>query len=459
MPHPDRLVDITTSADTGASPRDPFSTPTILGIETSGTEPSAGYNNATRHTSLADVESSYGENSDIAEHAAQAFAEGTGYVYAIAAEGTSQSEVLGTSDSTTTSSGTVTNTPMSGVTDVQITVDGTSMNTTAVTSSPPEPLDGGSIETGEAVYNADTGEVSTGTSTSGSGAGIEVTYTSASWTTALDEAAGVGTDILAFASGRFGRDAIGDGDELVTWADGNSIAVPIVYPNGQPYGDVQTALDEAHDVGAYLTSKFGFPIASESADAIAGRVVGRFSVNEPWYDIYLKTINLSVPIPTRYRKYVGAPELPGTFEGGASATGGGDGGAGPANVLMDDGGTVLTNSLSLAGLESDYRYLDVARLEAFIRDRIQTAVSDEFRDNSIRFNNDGRTSLRAAIEEELGPHTGGGDNPIRSFTPYVPPATEVPEQARANRDWQGITVEVTISGYAHRAEVTLVITV
>lgn len=459
MPHPDKLVTITTDTDIGAAPRDPFDTPTILGVVDSGSEPSAGFATATRHASAASVASSYGEGSEIAAHAEQAFAEGTNSLYAIAAEGTSATEILGESDTSTTSSGTVSNTPMSAAETVAISVDGTPMTVKAVTSSPPTDPDG-SLDSDEAIYNPDTGEVETGTSSSGSGEGIEVTYTHADWTAALDEAAGVGTDILAFASGRIGRNGIGDMDEILTWADSNNVAVPVVYPNGQQYATVQEALDEAHDVGAFLTSKFGLPVASESSDTVAGRIVGRLAVNRPWYDIFLKTIGLSVPVPTRYRKYVGAPELPGTFEGGRSAGGGGsDSGAGAANVLMDDGGTVLTNSLSLAGLESDYRYLDVARTEAFIRDRIQTAVSDQFRDNSIRFNADGRTALRAAIEAELTPHTGGGNNPIRSFTPYVPPASEVSEQSRSNRIWSGITVEVTLAGYAHRADVTLTITV
>ncbi len=50
----------------------------------------------------------------------------------------------------------------------------------AVTESPPS-----QPSAGEAVYNADTGAVATGDSTSGTE--IEVTYTTLSWTAALDE--------------------------------------------------------------------------------------------------------------------------------------------------------------------------------------------------------------------------------------------------------------------------------
>lgn len=453
MPHPDRLVDITVNADTGAAPRDQFSTVALVGSASSSEEPTDGFNNATRHTDAASVATAFGDGSDVHNASTEVFAEGVGAVWAMVLEATETTEVVGGASSST-NTGTVSTVPISGSSPVAIQVDGTGADVSAVTASPPS-----QPSSGEAAYNADTGEVATGDSTSGSGSGIEVTYTTLSWTAGLDELAGVGADLVALADQRTGREGIGDMDELLTWADGEAAAVPVVYPNGQTYDDPTTGISEAHDVGAYLTSKFGLPIASESADNIAGRVVGRYAVNEPWYNIFLKTIPLSVPIPTRYDRYVGSPDQTGTFEGGQSSGGGSDGGAGASNVLLDDGGTVLSNSLSLAGLESDYRYLDVARLEAYVKDRIRVAIGDLFRDNDIRFNESGQTAIRAAIEGELNPITGDQNQPLREFTPSVPSPEDIAESARANRIWSGITVEITIAGYAHRADVVLVIEV
>lgn len=453
MPHPDQLVDITVDADIGAAPRDQFSTVALVGSAPTSEAPTDGFNNATRHTDAASVATAFGDGSDVHNAASEAFAEGVGAVWAIVLEATETTEVVG-GESEATNTGTVSTVPISGTSPVAIQVDGTGTDVSAVTESPPS-----QPSAGEAVYNADTGEVSTGDSTSGSGTGIEVTYTTLSWTAALDELADVGADLVALAEQRIGRAGIGDMDELLTWADGNDVAVPVVYPNGQSYSDVTEGLDEAHDVGSYLTSKYGLPIASESGDNVAGRVVGRYAVEEPWYNIYLKTLPLSVAVPTRYARYVGAPDQPGTFEGGTTSGGGSDGGAGASNVLLDDGGTVLTNSLSLAGLESDYRYLDIARTEAYVKDRIRVAISDLFRDNDIRFNETGQTAIRAAIEQELNPITGDRNQPLREFTASVPAPEDIADSSRANRLWSGITVEITIAGYAHRADVTLVIEV
>lgn len=453
MPHPDQLVDITVSADTGAAPRDQFSTVALVGSAPTSEEPTDGFNSATRHTDAASVASAFGEGSDVHNSASEAFAEGVAAVWAIVLEATETTEVVG-GESEATNSGTVSTVPISGTSPVAIQVDGSGTDVSATTESPPS-----QPESGEAVYNADTGEVSTGDATSGSATGIEVTYMTLSWTAALDELADVGADLVAMAEERIGRGGVGDMDELLTWADGNDIAVPVVYPNGQSYDDVTEGLNEAHDVGSYLASKYGLPIANESGDNVAGRVVGRYAVEDPWYNIYLKTLPVSVAVPTRYARYVGSPDQTGTFEGGQASGGGSDGGAGAANVLLDDGGTILTNSLSLAGLESDYRYIDVARTEAYVKDRIRVAISDLFRDNDVRFNSTGQTSIQAAIEQELSPITGDRDQPLRDFTPNVPAPEDIPESSRANRIWEGITVEIILAGYAHRADVTLTIEV
>lgn len=454
MPHPDRLVEIDVQANTGASPREQFATPALIG--SASTEPTDGFNNITRHTTAVSVADAYGDGSDVHIAAQETFAEGAQALWAVVLEATEVTEVLGNSASTSTSTGTVSNVPISGTSPVAITVDGTAQDVSATTETPPtQPQN-----EGEATYNSDTGEVAIGGTTSGTGPGIEVTYTTLSWPDGLEQVAGVGADLVGMADYRVGRAAIGDFEELTTWGDANDAAIPVPYLNGQQFTTVDTALDLAHEVGAYLTSKFGFPISSESGDNITGRVIGRYAVNEPWYNIFLKTLPLSVPVPTRYAPYIGAPELAGTFEGGATTgSGGSDSGAGPSNVLLDDGGTVLSNSLSLAGLESDYRYLDIARLEAYVKDRIRVAIGDAFSNNDVRFNDTGRTTIKEAIAGELNPITGDQNQPLRQYTSYVPRPEDIPEQSRANRIWAGIEVEVTISGYAHRADVTLVISV
>lgn len=448
MPHPDNLVSVTSVTETAAAPQDSYNTLGLVGSAPTAEAPPAGFNTARRYTTAEGVATDYEEASDVHVAAQKAFAGGLDSLVVVVLEETSYTEDFGAEADTAT----VENAPMSGVTNVSVVVDGVEMETQAVTSSPPVTLvDEAAPAEGEAVYNADTGEVVSGTTSEVTSGTFEVTYPTLSWTEGLGALYGVDADIVVGADRRYDRSDLGDLDELLSWADANDAAVPVPYVNGQQFTDARDGMELAWDMGTALPSKFGLPVASESIDEVGAAIGQQFAVNPPYYDIFNKTLNASVPGGSRYESLVGAPDLPGTFEGG-------DQGSGASNVLVDDGGAVLTNSLTLSGIESAYRYLDVARTEALVRDLTQTAASSAFRDNAVRFNNQGRTTIQTAIEEAIGPYVGEGEQPLRDLAVSVPPAEALAQNARANRIWKGIQVSATLTGNAHRAEIDLNIT-
>lgn len=460
MPAADNLTDFTTVTEFSAIPQDTFSDAALIGTAPTAEEPTAGFNQAVRYTDPANVATDFTEGSDVHEAAKQAAAEGAqDYAVIVAEEVTHTDESIAGVDTVATE-GTVANVPIASTSDVTVSVDGTALNTSAVTTSPPVwPGDEETIPMGEAVVNYDTGEVLTGTESGGTGTGgITVTYSTIDWTGALAAAGSVDADIVAMADHRFGRDGIGDADEIVTWCDANDAAFIMPYTNGATFETARDGMEEAWDIGAYVRSRFALPIASESADELGGAFAGRFAVNDAGYNIFLKTMDVQLPGDTRYHQYIGTPSTPGTFEGGRppeGGAGGSDSGIGPANVLHNSGGAVLSNSLSTAGLESPYRYLDVGRRIAFLKDRARSAVNGVFRDNNVAFDEFGREEIRAAIDDAVLEYVGGRSSMFQSIEPEVPEASTVAQNARANRKWTGITLLVTLTTPVHQAGIEM----
>jgi len=457
MPHPNNVVSISTTAQTGVPPLETKQQAALIGHRTAANKPTdIEFNRVYNYSDPAAVATDFGDGSDLHIGAKQVRAEQADTFSVVLLERTETTETLGDSDTTVTGSGTVSTVPMAGVGgEVTITVDGNATDESAVTTSPPVTEDGSQPAPGEAVYNADTGEVNIGDDTSGSGAGIEVTYETLSWTQGLQSLRDASVDIVHIANEKYDRSNVGDLDELHTWADAYDVTVPQPYVRGTTLGDGQgpdsVALEQdlAQDIGAFVPSKFALPIANSSTDDVGSAYVGRLAVEDPWYDPYLKTVDLQSPAGRYTPGNIGAPETPGTFEGGRD-------GNGMSNVLLASGGTTLSNSLTTAGSDSPYRYLDIPRSEAFIKVRARDAIRALFRDNTVRFDADGQNQLEGALNEELQPLVGERDSPFTNIDVRVPEAVELTPSTRLNRIWQDIEVVVDFAPTVHRAAMTIV---
>ena len=460
MPHSNNLIDISVNAQTGAEPLETKLTLGILATATEANKPAdVEFNKNYSCGSPEEVGRIFGEGSDAHLEAQAARQMRASNYQVVLAERTMQTETLAGTDETPSTSGTASTVPITGFgdEDVTVTVDGgASITATAVTSAPPKPIgqEGTPDATpaaGEAIYNADVGKFKTGDETAGStsGGGITVKYPTVSYTDALAALAAASVDILLpGANERYDRSNVGDLDEITTWMGSYDVRAPFVYAKGTTLeggagpASVYAEQTLAQDVGAYSPSKYAFPITNSSTDHVAGAIAGLFSVNEPYFDPFQRDLDLNAGPRNRYTEgNIGVPELPGTFEGG-------DQGAGMSNVLFSDGSTKLSNSLTTAGVDSPYRYIDIAGAEAYIKAKARNAVSAIFGRDGFRFNEVGETMLKDALDDVLQPIAA--DDAFHFIDVDVPSASELSRQMRANRFWDGVIITVGFAPTAHR---------
>lgn len=455
---PAQIVSLDLASETGAIPQETYSDALIIGRSTNATqEPSPGYNRVTRYTSTTEVEQDYGSDSDIYTAASQIAARGTRHWHAIMLEATTHTnEVIGDSDTTSTNTGFVDNTPMAGDVDtVDVSVDGTTMTVNAVTDSPPATPS----ETDVANVNFDTGEVVTGTDSSGAGAGIEVTYDTLSWDAALPEIANSPADLLTLADIRADRSYVGGLDRLVTFAGENRMTVIAAYENGNRLTDDQAGVNLAHDIGGYIPSAEMFPISHKSDDDVAAEVTGQLATQEAWFNPYRDGDGYNLSTDFYRESLIGSPSDGGTFEGGDA-----ENNQGPSNVIISDEGTlVLSNSLTTAGPSSNYRYLDVKRTENAVAAEVSRALrAMRLRVDRIPFDGDGRLLIHDALMSALQQFKG--DGPIRDPVNedgeeldmvIVPAWDDLSEDDRANRIWSGITIQYRLAGDVHTFSLTV----
>jgi hypothetical protein len=475
----------------------------------------ASFNQPIRYDSAQDVLVDFGDGSDAHVSAQALDAMGAAYYTILAPEITSVTdEVLGDSDTTSVSSGTVSNTPISESADVTVSVDGTSMTVIYVTESPPDSDTTPGTE--EAHVNTDTGEVVTGTSSSGTGSGIQVSYTYTDWTPAFDQLNQDEVDVATLSNARLNKSGIGDADELTAWASGNGIHVPFVGANAADYSSDRDYRKDMHQIAGYVPSADVSFTAHKTSDDLAAYIAGLLVTQRVWEDPSMEGRGFSgLSVNGGFNTaMIGDPETSDTFEGGMSTANSEH--VGPMNVLENVQGTwVLSNDLTTLGASSEYRYLDVRRTESFVEEKATAALVSLSLDTQIPFNKRGRvmihnellntleryntvgvydpnsttestsgsdsdsdsgsgsgsdsdsdsetdsdittatdkTSLRS--KQLLKPKAANRSGPYSNLQINVPPADEIDATRRDNRIWGVIDITYRINGSVHRFELDI----
>ena len=502
MPYP--RVSIDASSTTSYVPRETFND-IIVFARTQSEPTNVAYNEQLIYRKASDVANDLGDGSD-AHAAAQALdAMGTSQYRYIVVEQTSVSgEVIGDSDTATTSSGSVQNAPISGDEDVSVSLDGSALTTVYTTDSPPDANE--TPATGEAYVNTDTGEVVTSDSTSGTGAGIEVDYAYNDWTSAFAALDAEELDLATMANVHADASYIGDMDAIVTWGASNYVHATFATENGANYADDQAFLDAAQPVAAYAPSADASMTAHKASDDVASYVVGGMATQYVWADPSMEEGGYpGLSADSIDKTLIGDPETTGTFEGGQAQSDGTEH-QGAMNVLENVAGTwVLSNDLTTVGNSSAYKYLDRRRTEGFVKRKATAALVSLALRQDIPFNKRGKVLIENALRNVLGryststysdrknrnrqrtvtertkdiqqsdsqslnatvrsplPKSGsrrsGSAYPRRG--PYqelqidVPPADQIDQSLRDNRIWGIITVTYVLNGSVHRFELDI----
>lgn len=441
------IVEVDINSQTSAVSKPTYNDIVLVG--SSSTAPSQGYNSPMWYSDPTEVAADTSDGSDV--HIASRVLDSMGveeWLVVVLEEISVTGEVLGDSDTTSTSSGTVLNTPISGRASVSVSVDGTDKNVVHKTVSPPDANT--SPASGEAFVNPDTGEVVTDSSTSGSGSGIEVDYAHLSWSDAFTNLQTYGGDVGVLADTRADKSYIGDLDELVSWGAGHGMAVIAAGPNGNDYASDDAARQAYHKIAGYTQSGNYAMIAHKSSDDASAYVAGQLGVEPTWHDMLYYGDGYNGLSTGFYRdSLVGEPAQAGTFEGGDS-----ENQTGPVNPFISvQGTTVLSNSLTTAGSSSDYQYLDVWRTEQFIVNEAERSLTTlSLQQDKIPFDSEGQTLIEDALKGSLMQYRGS-NQPFSSLTVQVPQFSSLTEQQRANRVWGPIQIEGRLSGNAHKFSV------
>lgn len=447
MPADTVILDLSTA--TGAVSQETYNDAIIFARAMPEDEPPVGFNQPQEYRDSSNVAQDFGEGSGAHIASQQMEAAGTRQWEVVCLEETEHTEVIGDSSSSAVSQGSVSNTPVAGSFDVQVSLDGESQNVEAVTATPVD--SDGSPSSGEAYFHYDTGEVVTGDESSGTGTGIEVTYHSLSWQDTFRNIQGSETDLCLLADVHIGKSNIGDADELATWGAGNYTFFVGAVQDGSEYATDDEYRQAAQEISSYLTSSDIALWAHKSPDDVAAAITGWLATHRPWHDPTNAEIGVTSD-PIR-RAEIGNPETQGTFEGGTA-----EDGAGPLNVLMRRQGVLVSsNDLTTAGSGSNYRYLDVRRTEGFVASEAEDALIGLALANSdkgIPFNTAGQTMISNVLTNRLSRYDYAR-GPYTDLNVVVPPAEELSQDQRANRIWGEIEVEYRINGNVHRFRVQI----
>lgn len=429
---PVQVIDLDLTAETG-----PVSQPTHTDVGIVGTSdtapPSADFGEVNRYERLANVESDYGTDADVATSAAAVFEMGAAYCYVMQLEENEQTENL--TDGTT-----LANTPALGT--PTPTVDSGTLSFVAG-----EPTASGDLGTDEHELNTESGAFGSG------GSGVDVTYSYVDWSK-LD-LFNPYVNRLIVADRHMGREHIGTLDALVSHANGTRMGVVAAGVDGTGAEDDVTR-ETYHDVFGYAPSGDTLPVAHKSSADVAAYVAGQLAVNRPSFDPFYDSDGYPFETGWYQDAQVGDPSTEGTFEGGSTTDQ-----VGPVNVLIDkDGTTVLSNSLTTAGVDSDYRYFDVAMTQNFIATQIENALENlRLSQDRIPFTEAGRTQIRSTIVNTVAANTGGLEAPLSDFTVTVPTVESLTDNQKAERRWTGIQVDGILSGNVHEFGVELTVAV
>lgn len=446
MPSDVVLIDLSTA--TAAVPQETYNDVLIFAQATKQNEPDIGFNTPEEYRDSAQVANDFGENSDAHIASQQLESEGTKEWHVVCLEETEHTEVVAQSDKNSVNQGKVSNTPVTGNFEVEVTLDGKPQDVTPVAVAPPG--SNNSPSSGEAFFNYDTGQVVTGDKSSGKGTGIEVTYHTTSFSDAFGNIPSDKFDLAFLANRHLDVADIGDADELITWGAGNYTFIVGATQNGNNYSDDDAFRRAAQKVSSYLVSSDFAMWAHKSADDVAAAVTGWLAIHRPWSDPTFAQIG--VQSDNIRLSEVGAPGETETFEGGNQN------GVGPMNVLVHRQGTLVSsNDLTTAGAGSNYRYLDVRRTEGFVIGEAEDALVGlalRKADVGIPFNKEGQTMIDNTLTQTLSQYEYA-QGPYTDLDIVVPPATTLTQEQRANRIWGDIEISFRLNGNVHRFKVRI----
>ncbi len=427
---PTSIVDISITTDTSAIPQESFSTIGLIGTSDSS-PPSAELGVAERYSDSGTVADDYGDTSKVAISSSAVQEMGVSEWYVLVLE-----EIAVTGESLSDNGmGTLKNFPILGEPEPSVAtgeisyVAGTPDNTitTGVELNP---------DTGD-YYNAESGNT--------------IDYSYADWGGLTDAFKGLGINLPIMADKKYDVKDVGTLDEIVGWADKNRAATIAPSVNGALYQDEQKPLSIAHEVNGYVPNGNCLGVAHKSSADVGAYIAGQASVNDPWFDVFYD--GDGYPFDTEYYRAVnvGDPGTPETFEGGDENS------AGPTNVIINKAGiNVLSNSLSTAGASSSYAFWDIKRTQNYAEAQIETALDGlRLGEDRIPFTEEGRLLIQSALGGAFTGLVGGVNDPFSEVNINVPPVESLTQSNKANRVYEGITVDATLSGNVHQFTLNL----
>lgn len=194
------------------------------------------------------------------------------------------------------------------------------------------------------------------------------------------------------------------------------------------------------------------PIYHFSNDDVAASEAGKWATERVWEDPSMSGrgypgVNQTDSFPDAL---IGDPETNGTVEGGDPNEGRG---AGNAIHPTRYGGTLaLTNDLTTAGQDSDYRYIDIYRTEGLADHEVKRGLTGLLMDEDVNFTETGRLQILNKVDETLSQYEGD----TRAWSDLevdVPLVDELSEDMRGNRIWSPIGVQYRYNGSVHRFHV------
>jgi len=100
----------------------------------------------------------------------------------------------------------------------------------------------------------------------------------------------------------------------------------------------------------------------------------------------------------------------------------------------------------------------VRQTAVFIRAEVRRILESlRIRRDRIPFTSDGRDIILNVISDTLQEYVGGTGNPLSAASTTVPEVASLSDTDKANREWTGIELDITLAGDVH--EFTLGLTV
>lgn len=437
------IVDVNVTTSLAGFPEPSFGAVVVLGTQGTGT-----VNDPTEYQGAGGVDDDHGTSNDFANAVDEVKARGAETVYGMLLDKTVVAdEVIGNSDSTSTSSGTLSGSGIVLPTEketINVSVDGSS-KTVIFTTQDPTTL---SLATDEAAVNTKTKDVATGESSSGTGAGIEVDYGHVDMTAGFGALDAIDYEIVLMSETKADEGWLGVLDAIETEVGKDETRAVFATEKAASVTDAQ-AISTALPASARLAGW-----AHKSDDDVAAVAAGTMAVVKPWVTLLYKPFTGLAQQNEYGGDQIGDPDTASTFEGGDSND------AGPLNVVARIGGALVSsNGLTLEGSGGTFGgWIDTVRTRDLMVRNIENRLTQlRLNKDKIAFDEGGFGSIRNAIEQELVNLVRKGA--LSSFSLFIPPADSVSDSNKSSRKLPGIRIEATLAGDVHDFTVELNLTV